>query len=93
MVPPGLKDGDMATRTFIAPEDNAYPHGGQTRKCLVLFPDGALRRAWCGIPDTYFSIPAHARVSGRYVAGWIGVQDDPDKPDYGEYLFHSKQLA
>lgn len=78
----------MAQRTYIAPEQHAYPNGGQTRKCFVIFPDGKLRRAWCGIPDTYFSIPAHARLRGRYVTGWIGVQSDYDKPDHGEFLFH-----
>ena len=81
----------QASKTWVQPEEYAYPHGGQTRKCLVLWPDGKARRAWCGIPDTYFSIPAHGRLGGRYVAGWVGIQDNPDKPNYGEFLFHPNQ--
>lgn len=38
--------------------------------------------ARAGIPDTYFTIPAHCRVAGKYVAGWIAIGDDE------EFHFH-----
>jgi hypothetical protein len=67
--------------TFIAPEEHAYPNGGQTRPCRALYPDGKVRRAWAGIPDTYFTIPAHGRMNGKYVSGYLTVADwgDEDK--------------
>jgi len=73
-------------QTFIQPEEYAYPHGGQTRKGAAVFPDGKVRRVWVGIPDTYFSIPAHARLNGRYVSGWVGCED-------GVFVFHPNKSA
>ncbi len=58
-------------KTYVQREEYAYPNGGQTRKGHALFPDGKTRRVWAGIPDTYFTIPAHARYNGFYVAGNI----------------------
>ena len=78
-------------RTYLAPEEEAYPAGCQTRKCRAIYPDGRVRLVWVGIPDTYFSIPAHGRVNDRYVAGWVTIQDDSDKPDYGELIFHIRE--
>lgn len=57
--------------TWIENEDVAYPNGGQVRRSRVIFPDGVIRAARCGIPDTFFSIPAHARVKGKYIRGYI----------------------
>lgn len=65
-----------ASGTWLAQESDAYPHGGQTRKGIARFPSGALRRVWAGIPDTFFTIPAHARIGGRYVAGYLHFDDD-----------------
>ena len=75
-------------RTYLAPEEHAYPHGGQTRRCTAIFPDGKVRVVWGGIPDTFFSIPAHATLNGKYVKGWLGFDDKPESPDYGELVFH-----
>lgn len=69
--------------TWIAPEEHAYPTGGQTRKGAALYPDGKVRRVWGGIPDTFYSIPAHGRIGGRYVAGFLTVREGTDgKPEW-----------
>ncbi len=71
-------------KTWLQSEEAAYPNGGQTRKGAAIFPDGKLRRVWVGIPDTYFSAPAHARIAGRYVAGWVSMDRndlDSDAPE------------
>lgn len=69
--------------TWLEPEEAAYPNGGMTRKARVRFSDGKLRMIRAGIPDTYFSVPATARVNGRYVAGFITI----DSKD--ELRFHA----
>lgn len=61
--------------TWLQDESAAYPNGGQTRKGLAIYPDGKPRRVYAGIPDTYFSIPAHGRVGGKYVRGYVHVDD------------------
>jgi hypothetical protein len=64
------------TQTYIEPEEYAYTlRGSQVRKALCRFDDGKLRRAYGGVPDTYFTIPAHARVAGKYVKGYIYSED------------------
>lgn len=75
-------------RTHLAPEELAYPNGGQTRPCTAIYPDGVARRVWCGISDTFFTIPAHGRVNRKYVSGYVTIQSDSDKPDHGELIFH-----
>lgn len=67
---------EFANGTYLAPEEHAYPNGGQTRKCRAQFPDGKVRTVYAGIPDTYFSAPAHAKMAGKYIAGWVGVNTD-----------------
>ena len=61
--------------TWLQSEKFAYPRGGQTRKGKAIFPDGKLRTVHAGIPDTFFSIPAHGRLNGRYVAGFLMIDD------------------
>jgi len=51
------------------------------RRGRAWFPDGKLRAVTLGVPDTFFSIPAHARVRGRYVSGFVSTRED------GEYEF------
>ena len=77
-------------RTYLAPEEHAYPHGGQTRRCRAICADGKIRVVYAGIPDTYFSIPAHRR-GRKYEHGTLLMQCDPDMPDYGELMFHVYQ--
>ena len=69
-------------RTYLAPESDAYPRGGQTRRCKALCADGKVRVVWAGIPDTYFSIPAHARINGRYARGFLTMEN-------GEVIFNA----
>ncbi len=77
----------LANGTYLAPEEMAYPNGGQTRPCRALYPDGKVRRAWAGIPDTWFSIPAHGRIGGKYVAGYLTFADGFGPEDEGTLLF------
>ena len=69
-------------RTFLEPEERAYPNGGQTRRGAAICEDGRVRRVWAGIPDTFYTIPAHARLFGHYVAGSLTVEN-------GCWLFHA----
>ncbi len=63
--------------TWIEPEELCYPNGGMTRKAYALFPDGVKRVVICGIPDTYFSIPAKpVKVNGVAVRGYIGSDEN-----------------
>lgn len=73
------------TLTYLEPEEYAYPHGGQTRKGRAFYPDGRLRRVWAGIADTYFTIPAHGRIGGRYVRGFLTCEGA------GYLVFHVQQ--
>ena len=74
------------TRTYLAPEEHAYPHGGQNRRCRAICPDGKARTVWAGIPDTYFTIPAHCRIGGKYAAGYLTVAGLDDANE-GELVF------
>ena len=63
--------------TWLEPEELCYPHGGMTRKAYALFPDGEKRLVTCGIPDTYFSIPATpVKVNGSMMRGCIGSDEN-----------------
>lgn len=57
--------------TWIEAEEACYPSGRQMRRGRALFADGKVRAFRAGIPDTYFTIPAHARIGGKYVAGFV----------------------
>lgn len=71
--------------TYLEDESYAYPAGGQTRRGAAVYPDGKTRRIYAGIPDTYFSIPAHGRIGRRYVAGLVTiVTEDGSSVDVGQ---------
>lgn len=70
------------SQTSLQPEIMAYPRGGQTRKGRAIYPDGKVRRIFAGIADTYFSIPAHGRLKGKYVKGFLTRRED------GEFVFN-----
>jgi hypothetical protein len=62
--------------TWLEPEELCYPTGGMTRKAYAMFPDGVKRLVTCGIPDTYFSIPAKpVKVDGKMVRGYIASDE------------------
>jgi hypothetical protein len=66
----------MPDGTWLEPEAMCYPDGGMTRRAYALFPDGKKRIVVCGIPDTYFSIPARpVKVAGIQVRGYIGSDE------------------
>lgn len=83
----GMKGAaQLAQQTWIGPESDAYntysgAHTGSNRRGKVRFPDGKLRIVTLGVPDTYFTIPAHGRINGKYVSGFVSMADD------GEYEF------
>lgn len=77
--------------TWIGPEEHAYntysgAHSGSNRRGRVRFPDGKIRTVTLGVPDTYFSIPAHGRVNGKYVSGV--VMHESEWGEDGEYKFY-----
>lgn len=60
--------------TWIDDESLAYYSGSlrqSRRRALVRCPDGKLRTVRCGIPDTFFSIPASLSFKGTRVAGYV----------------------
>lgn len=72
--------------TRIDPEELAYPAGSlrqSRRRGHVLFDDGIVRPVLLGIPDTFFTIPAAARISGKYAGGYVSVDSDDE-----EFHFH-----
>ncbi len=60
-----------ANGTWLEGEEFAYPHGGMTRRAYVLLEDGQKRVVRCGIPDTWFSIPAYVRIQRKRIKGFI----------------------
>jgi len=62
--------------TWLSPEEHAYTHGGQTRKGAAICQDGKIRTVYAGIPDTFFSIPAHTRINGWYASGFLTLEED-----------------
>jgi len=78
---------NMKPTTWLEPEEHAYPNGGMTRRGRALWPDGKLRAVRAGIPDTFFSIPAWGRLRGKYVVGFLVVNED------GEYRFCPNKKA
>lgn len=64
--------------TWIEGEEFCYPNRGMTRRAYVKFPNGKKRIVKCGIPGTYFSIPASK--------GFITISEDG-------LIFNQKQKA
>ena len=62
--------------TWLEDEALCYPAGGMTRRAYALFSDGHRRVARCGIPDTFFTIPARAKVKGKTINGFLSSDDN-----------------
>lgn len=62
--------------TWLESEDFAYPNGGFTRRAYAVFPDGIKRVVLVSIPDTFFSIPARARVRGNRIKGFVSSSEE-----------------
>lgn len=66
----------FAEGTWLDPEEMSYPEGSlrqSRRRAKALCPDGIVRTAVVGIPDTFFSIPARLKARGKTVAGYVSV--------------------
>lgn len=77
----------MLQHTYIDPEELAYntptgAHSNSNRHGKVMCSDGKIRTVTLGVPDTYFSIPAHMRWDGMYVSGYVTCDDN------NMYWFH-----
>ena len=62
----------LAKDTWLEPEELTYPSGGFHRRARAYCPgERAFRIVKCSIPDTYFTIPARARIQGKTVKGYV----------------------
>ncbi len=59
--------------TWLEGEEFAYPKGGFTRRAYAECEDGTMRLVKCSIPDTFFSIPARAKINGKMVKGFLSI--------------------
>ena len=69
---------NLATR--LDPEERAYNtyaggHSRSNRHGRAIYPDGTIRAVVAGVADTFFSIPAHGRVNGKYVSGFLTIDE------------------
>lgn len=76
-------------RTYLEPEEFAYNtrgggHSRSNRGARAICPDGIIRTFTAGIPDTYFSIPAHGRIKGRYVVGSLTIDSEDEELHFRE---------
>jgi hypothetical protein len=79
-----MRETIVNPRTHLDPEEKCYPHGGQHRKFTArLGRTDYLVTGKCGLPDTYFSIPGHARIRGKRVRGYVTYDGFGD----GEFVF------
>lgn len=62
--------------TWLEPEEYTYPSGGFHRRAKALCADGKVRTFKCAIPDTFFSIPARAKIKGKYTKGYLHIEDN-----------------
>ena len=70
-------------RTSIDPEAVCYPSGRMLRRFRAFCPDGKIRAGRCGLPNTWFSIPARLKANGKTVTGFL-MQADNLGPNEGE---------
>lgn len=63
---------------FLAPEELAYdlPLSDSRRQFVARCPDGVMRSGYCGVADTFFTIPARMRANGRQIAGFLTYDHD-----------------
>jgi hypothetical protein len=71
--------------TWLEPEQMCW-FGGRERRGYARCPNGKLQLVIAGLPDTFFSIPARARIRGKLVKGFLTIEDTglvftPDKPE------------
>jgi hypothetical protein len=61
--------------TWLQSEEYAGVNGAMTRKGRVLCDDNTLKAVYCGLPDTFFSIPGYIRVNGKRVKGFVSHEN------------------
>jgi hypothetical protein len=69
-------------KSWLEPEEWAYPKGGFTRRACVRCPDGEYRVVKCSIADTYFTIPAHLVYKGKHVSGYISTDEKSSEREF-----------
>ena len=90
---PGNEHPHVLHGTWLESESFAYPAEGFTRRAYVelrqnpnnpiVLPYGRRYVVRVSIPDTYFSIPARLRISGKTIRGFVSVQNaDSDEARY-----------
>jgi hypothetical protein len=62
--------------TWLEAESFAYPNGGFTRRAYASFPDGSKKVVKVSVPDTFFSIPARAKINGKTVKGYVSTNEN-----------------
>ena len=78
--PRGRKEGSM-TSTSLDPEERAYPSGAlrnSKRHFRAICDDGRIRSGICGIPATFFAIPARLKMHGKTLSGFVAIADDEE---------------
>ena len=65
----------LDNETWLEPESHCYPYGGMQRRFRGVCPDGVIRIGRASIPDTFFTIPAKVKVIGKWVTGWVAIED------------------
>lgn len=75
--------------TWLQAEELAYDVSltNSPRRARVRCPDGRLRVVTCGIPDTYFSIPARAKVNGTTVGGFVHMDTEKGEFRFTPYVY------
>lgn len=74
------KTRQAGTHTRLDPEDYAYntysgAHSRSNRHGRAIYPDGQVRAVTAGVADSFWTIPAHGRIGGKYVSGHLTVSD------------------
>lgn len=76
----------MPTRTWLDPEERAYPNNTFTRNGTAILrknehnpielPYGELRAVRAKVPDTYWTIPARIKHKGKTIKGFLSSHAD-----------------
>lgn len=64
--------------TWIEPEEWAYPEDTYTRRAYAICPDGIKRVVKCKCADTFFSVPAIAKIGSKRVKGFLSSRTNDD---------------
>jgi len=56
-------------------EREHFSNGGFTRQAFVKMPDGRNKMVKCALSDTYFSIPARARINNKTKKGYVMLEN------------------